>query len=1260
MRGILRVFFRGIVASVILIIIHACSGNNPADSVVKKDDSIITITDTKPKKGLVGTLHDQSGLPLKGATVKAILQIDPALLKTTTNAGVGIDSVQSDSTGLFVFTSLAKGSYNVQGSYNNGELVVLIKDVNYDGDGALLELKTETMRGPGKISGNVIFGEGDSSGIVCSILGTTYLTLSNATGGFTLSGIPQGNYIITYRKDGFKPAQDSGVTVKPGEIAKLTSRELEADPTYPPPPPSGFLITYDTLTGKATLRWRKVKVDDFFGYVLYRNLPSATEPIRLGTSLVKDSFYVDGLFTTGLDSADKEYTYRLKTQDLKGTLSSVYSKPITIKAISPTKVRTTFTWKNSGTKGDSASIGDTVAVTASWSNPSRKTIKTAFYLDTKGTPLLPTKDSALTGSGTIQVSNSKSGTKKVIVEATDETGTSWWDSLSIVFIIDAPVAEAGKDTIAYIHAKINFAGTATQNFGSIVKFKWDFDGDGAYDDSSANGVASHVYDHGASFVAKLLVRDDDGNESTDYRTVQIINQAPVVSTVRADTTVTINDLITFTGSGSDADGPLKTFGWDFDGNGVQDTTSPVSFSPSYRYPKAGIFKAIFRVTDDDAETAERIVNVTVLKDDPVVNAGKDTTISIKDLVRLQGSATDKYGTIASWAWDIGGTGNFQVTYKGDTAVTAPSIPVAAWRCVLRVTDDDGNMVFDTMLVNVLQDLPTANAGKDTTVSIGDAINLHGKGTDVYGTIVERAWSIGPSGSFKPVASSGDTTIIAPLVPTTFVCSLRVTDDDGQIAKQTITVTVVKDVPVVNAGKDTTIAVGQAFTLKGTATQAYGTIAMYKWDWDDNASWDDSSTTVNTTTLTSIVGGTRTVLFGVRDDDGNFVVDTLLVYAVSYVGGTLANANNYLKSLSPYVLTADLTVPTGATLTISAGVKISGPYTILVKGGTLIAVGISADSVIISSPVRFEGTNMNGSEIGYARMSAAEGLRVGNNSLGAGATQNSGIISVHDVSFTKNKVTAEALGSSSKLNMLRVTMDTVTLAGMGNGVIVDIIKSTLKNSTVQSNISNQRIFFDTLTSENSSFLVGGDGANITVKNSSITASNFKEGTGVLPIGTLAFTSTTLTNTTVELPRSVVNICSTSTTFSTVTPLVKIGLGTLFKAKFSGAGTGNGLEITGYNGSTISGATTIDTCEAKNFNIGLLIRNFGTLSISNSNFINNIAYDLSNQSASGFSALNCYWSAAASNVNVNTRIRDGIDDVSFGIVTFSPFITSFVVF
>ena len=53
-------------------------------------------------------------------------------------------------------------------------------------------------------------------------------------------------------------------------------------------------------------------------------------------------------------------------------------------------------------------------------------------------------------------------------------------------------------------------------------YKWDFDGDGSYDDSSTTSASmNYTYTTSAVYNAEFYVRDDDGNEATDIRQVTV-------------------------------------------------------------------------------------------------------------------------------------------------------------------------------------------------------------------------------------------------------------------------------------------------------------------------------------------------------------------------------------------------------------------------------------------------------------------------------------------------------------------------------------------------------------------------------------------------------------------------------------------------------------------------------------------------------------------------------------------------------------------
>lgn len=1141
-----------------LLAMLACSGNVTDAPEVRK-----------PSKGVFGWLVDRNGLPLRGAVVKAVPGTLGTLEKPSSARMAEADSTTTDSTGRYVLEDLAAGMYNLLGDYGQGQLVVLIKGVMVTGGDARIEVKTDTLRPPGRISGRVIIPGGDQGGVLCYVPGTSFLALSDDSGSFTLSGLPQGTYAVSYRKDGLKTGRTEGVEVKAGANVRLADRSLPADPAYPPPAPAGLEAAYDTLTGSVTLRWRRVDVSDLDGYWIYRNQPGDPEPQRVMASLVRDTVWRETLYGKALTDPERDFIYRLKSQDYEANLSGVYSKPVTVHAAAPARVRTVFAWNLEGSLGDSASIGDSVIARVEFRNPSRRITKLSLYVDGQVAPASHREDSSRQGSDSVKVSRPTAGRRWIFAEAVDEAGYAWRDSVSIRFVADPPRADAGRDTAVSIHGEARFQGRATQAFGRIVLYKWDFQGDGIWDDSSATGTAAHAYHQEGSFLARLLARDDDGNESVASRRIAVSNLPPSVGAFSADTIVSIHDTVRYFGDGSDADGTVASFAWDFDGDGSFDTSFATAKAFTRVYAQAGVHAAVFRITDADGASTLRTRRVTVLLDAPVADAGADTTVSVKDLVRLHARGNDGHGHIVSWAWDVGGTGTFRQVASGDTVIAAPSSPAAYWIAVLRATDDDGNQDLDTLSVAVLL-----------------------------------------------------------------------------------------DAPAVDAGRDTTLAVGQALTLQGTASQRFGTIVMHYWDWQGDGKWDDSSATRRSTVFALDVGGPRKAVFGARDDDGNLSSDTVVVSGVSYVGGIVpAGAPTiYTKEKSPYILTTDLQVPPGGSLVLQPGVTVSGPFTLLIKGGSLNATGSNADSILLRCQVRFEGSDLAGSRIDYARFSGAnEALRIGVESEHQQApVKNSNQLRVSHSAFLGTGITTDGYASTASLYLYRVELVTSSVTGTYPRSEPIILRhATVVNSTLHSDSYNEGITFDSSSVSGAKLMMGCCGSNFqisasTFANSSFTSTNSGE-------GILVAWGSVFENTTFDIPNGRVSFRDSKATFSGKTPLMRFGNGLVVGSRFQGPGSGVGLEFTGYQYSSLS-SVRVDSSEVRGFGVGVKMTNFATMSMARNNFLSNATYDVENASAKPFPATDCYWNGAADAGAINARILDGSDNLNFGTISFTPFVTA----
>jgi hypothetical protein len=308
---------------------------------------------------------------------------------------------------------------------------------------------------------------------------------------------------------------------------------------------------------------------------------------------------------------------------------------------------------------------------------------------------------------------------------------------------------------------------------------------------------------GSTYAYRIVSWMASGEESRKVNnpgdTVKAVSSSLVTSVVTVNFNKTIhdsgsiNDTIQICAAYSNPTRKIEKIAWYADSinspmvRQIADSSLAGKDTLVYWWKQAGNKNLFICVTDEAATAWIYKFMVTIVQDVPVPNAGKDTTVSVNDTIRLHGSAMQKFGTIVEWAWDVGNTGTFIATGKGDSTVIAPKIENRNFYCILRVTDDDGNVAKDTVKIAVVQDAPVANAGRDTTVHMGTYVTLQGKATQQFGSIAKWEWNIDGVG-FKETSSS-DTTIPAPgTSEKPMPCILRVTDDDGNTGTDTVVLT----------------------------------------------------------------------------------------------------------------------------------------------------------------------------------------------------------------------------------------------------------------------------------------------------------------------------------------------------------------------------------------------------------------------------------------------------------------------------------------
>jgi len=160
----------------------------------------------------------------------------------------------------------------------------------------------------------------------------------------------------------------------------------------------------------------------------------------------------------------------------------------------------------------------------------------------------------------------------------------------------SPYAWAGGPYIAAIGDTVTFdASGSFDPDGTIVKYEWDFDGDGTWDENTTGPDNTHRYTTAFEGVLAVRVTDNDG--------ISTVGTARTVVSIDGDD---IPDEFDLCPTVADGGGPDN----DFDSDGVGDACDPTPGFPEV--DKAGVF---------DGDTATGIQYVMVAKDGGVFAPG---------------------------------------------------------------------------------------------------------------------------------------------------------------------------------------------------------------------------------------------------------------------------------------------------------------------------------------------------------------------------------------------------------------------------------------------------------------------------------------------------------------------------------------------------------------------------------------------------------------------------------------------------------------
>ena len=428
------------------------------------------------------------------------------------------------------------------------------------------------------------------------------------------------------------------------------------------------------------------------------------------------------------------------------------------------------------------------------------------------------------------------------------------------------------------------------------------------------------------YVYTYTVTDAAGNVRVVLRTVTVgtaaANRAPLVTT-SADQTVLHDVSVTLSGSATDLDvSDTLSYEWVQDSGTAVTLTGADTATATFTTTTPGILVFTITVSDDfdPPATGAGTVTITVSNTPPTTDAGGDRSVSVGQIVTLEGSASDPNQEDASliFAWEHTLTDGVAPTVPimltgADTArptFTAPAT-VGVLSFGMTVTDSHGPPVSVTVTITVTsQPLVDVGAGvgldAEQIVMPGAPVTLSGTATDPDGDddALTYAW-VQTSGTDVTLtnANTATATFTAP-ASGVLVFTLTVTDEADDTTTSTVTVTA-NLAPMADVGAgvgldaEQSVMLGATVTLDGTGSRdPENGVLTYAWvhTMTDNVATTPTTAialaNANTAIATFFAPDTAGVLaftLTVTDDGGFTGTNTLTITVGDPTDGADADA-----------------------------------------------------------------------------------------------------------------------------------------------------------------------------------------------------------------------------------------------------------------------------------------------------------------------------------------------------------------------------------
>ncbi|MDP9376366.1 MAG: PKD domain-containing protein, partial [Actinomycetota bacterium] len=281
----------------------------------------------------------------------------------------------------------------------------------------------------------------------------------------------------------------------------------------------------------------------------------------------------------------------------------------------------------------------------------------------------------------------------------------------------------------------NVAFTANDSSGDIVRYAWDLDGDGRFDDGRSDNALQR-YARAGDVRVRLQVTDRRGRTDTATTTVKVrANKAPVAKLILPDHAPVGSEVVGHAEESQDPDGSVLRYEWDMDGDGRYE---PGGDHSQAKYPRPGVYSVGLRVIDDRGTVSEVVETLEITHKPPVALASVPESVPLGASATVDGSRSyDPEGVLGAWRWDVGADGSIDAEGANPTLSFAEP---GRHEVRLVVADQWGAEAVTSAWVDVIN-MPSVGqiTGPERPVA-GQALSFDASGsTDTDSNIVSYEW-----------------------------------------------------------------------------------------------------------------------------------------------------------------------------------------------------------------------------------------------------------------------------------------------------------------------------------------------------------------------------------------------------------------------------------------------------------------------------------------------------------------------------------------